>query len=353
MAEPKDARLVRTQPLRSFLGGLDLSALVYSPEKEKTPLKRFLKSRWFRVLYVFLIALASSVVTVSAGCLATFFMPLLMFAVPYYLKERNIKRYLMNGVAVFLISLVLVNLFFTALTMASPEQEMSAQSGNVRLDHGTVDPYAGPAGSSYNYSVVYVNTDPVDRSDVWLTLRVFDAVTTKTSTFNISSNISSAAPPSASDGWTYYMHLTLTEGIYFYNFTANTAYNSIQTEVSTPLGFGPIDASWTTFSSVIALAILVQLLFPFTLYLIIIGMYWWAGKARTMRGSTRVPSDAGEGGFECTNCGAEVSASATKCHRCGAIFEEEEHAVRAKKVEKGRESETEGKSAATKKEGGK
>lgn len=332
---------------------MDLSALVYSPEKEKTPLKRFLKSRWFRVLYVFLIALASSVVTVSAGCLATFFMPLLMFAVPYYLKERNIKRYLMNGVAVFLISLVLVNLFFTALTMASPEQEMSAQSGNVRLDHGTVDPYAGPAGSSYNYSVVYVNTDPVDRSDVWLTLRVFDAVTTKTSTFNISSNISSAAPPSASDGWTYYMHLTLTEGIYFYNFTANTAYNSIQTEVSTPLGFGPIDASWTTFSSVIALAILVQLLFPFTLYLIIIGMYWWAGKARTMRGSTRVPSDAGEGGFECTNCGAEVSASATKCHRCGAIFEEEEHAVRAKKVEKGRESETEGKSAATKKEGGK
>jgi hypothetical protein len=325
---------------------------VYSLEKEETSLRRFLKSKWFRVLYVTLVALASSVVMVSNACLATFFMPLLMFAVPYYLKERNIRRYLINGVAAFLISLVLVNLFYTALTLASPNQELSAQSGNVRLDYGMVNPYNGPAGGNYNYSVVYVNIDPVNRSDVMLTLRVFDAITIVTNRFDISQNISSPTSAPASGGWTYYIHLVLAEGIYFYNFTANTTYNLVQTEVSTPLGFGPINASWTTFSSVIALAILVQLLFPFTLYLIIIGMYWWMGKAKTMRGPARVPSDSRGGGFECTNCGTEVSASATKCHRCGAVFEEEEQPViHAKKVEKERDVETEGKSAAPKKEG--
>jgi len=141
------------------------------------------------------------------------------------------------------------------------------------------------------------------------------------------------------------MNVSLPEGFYYFNFTAKHLLGS--EEIETPSVFGPRNAPWTTYASGLALNDLVYIVFPFTLYLIIIGMYWWAGKARTMRGPARIPPDTGGGGFECTNCGAEVSSSATRCPRCGAVFDEEEPVVRAKKVEK--ESEIEGKTAAAKK----
>jgi predicted RNA-binding Zn-ribbon protein involved in translation (DUF1610 family) len=321
---------------------------VYSPESEEKPLKRFLKTKWFRLLYVLLIALASSVVMVSTGCLSAFFIPLLMFAVPYYLKERKIRHYLVNGLVVLLLCLVFVNIFRTALIMTSPKPDLSAQAGNVTLSSGSVDPFTGPAGGNYSYSVVYTNTATVDDSNVTITLRILDYVTAVTQTVYMTKH---SSHPVSSDGWLYLGNLTLPEGVYLFYFTATTGVGTGATEVATPYGLGPINAPWTTYSSALAILVVIDMLFPFTLYLIIIGMYWWTGKAKMMRSPARMPSEETGADFECTNCGAEVTAAASKCPRCGAIFEEdEEPIIRAKKVEKGREGEAEEKSGISKKD---
>ncbi len=301
------------------------------------------------MLYVFLIALASSVVMISTGCLSAFFIPLVMFAVPYYLKEKNVRRYLINGVVVLLLCLVMVNLFRTALIVSSPQPDLSSQAGNVTLSHGGVYPFKGEGGGSYNFSVIYNTTDSVNPASVRLNLKLFEYSSAQTKTYSMTGDMSR----NVSIGWVYFAQLTLPEGVYFFNFTAITTWPSGPAEVVTPFGFGPINAPWTAYASALASLVLIDLTFPFTLYLIIIGMYWWAGKAKVRRGPSRVPSDQGMGGFECTNCGTEVSTTATKCHRCGAIFEEEEEpVVRAKKIEKGRETEV-GKEISTPKKVGK
>lgn len=300
--------------------------------------KRFMKTKWFRVFYVFLIALASSVVMISTGCLSAFFIPLVMFAIPYYLKEKNVRRYLINGVVVLLLCLVMVNLFRTVLIVSSPQPDLSSQAGNVTLSRGGVYPFRGEGGEIYNFSVIYNTTGPLMPTNVHLTLKVFEYASAETKTYAMTGDTSR----DVSLGWVYYVHVPLPEGVYFFNFTAVTTWSSGSAEVVTPFGFGPINASWTLYSSALATLVLIDMMFPFTLYLIVIGMYWWAGRAKVMRGPSRVPSDQEAGGFECTNCGAEVSTTATRCHRCGAIFEEEEPpVVRAKKIEKGRETEVE------------
>jgi predicted ATP-dependent serine protease len=52
-------------------------------------------------------------------------------------------------------------------------------------------------------------------------------------------------------------------------------------------------------------------------------LFWWTTRARMERqrlGMT-VPTET-DTGFMCTNCGADVPADASKCPKCGAVFEE-------------------------------
>jgi len=305
-----------------------------------------MKTKWFRILYVFLIAFVASVMPFTVGCLYAVFTPLLMFAVPYYLKERNIRRYLINGIVIFLLSFVMVNLLYTGMQVSVPQPHLSAQQENATLSNGTVEPFGVSTTGYYNFSVVYTNVGPVQPSDIELRLNVDEVISETTQAYPMTGDTS--GPPS--NGWRFWRNLSLPEGFYYFNFTAIHT-SDRTTEVETVKSFGPRNAPWTTYASGLALFNLVIITFPFTLYLVIVGMYWWAGKARTMRGPARAPSDEGGGGFECTNCGAEVSATATRCHRCGAVFDEEEPVVRAKKVEKGRETEFEEESAAAKKKG--
>lgn len=303
-----------------------------------------MKTKGFRILYVVLIALASTLVLFTAGCFSSIFMPLLMFAVPYYLKERNVKRYLINGVAVLLLAFVMVNLVHTNIYITAPQPHISMQQGNAALSNGTVDPFEGGAGS-YSFSVIYSNLDSVQPSAVRLELNIIEISSADFQNYTMTGDTSGLA----SSGWEYWSNVSLPEGFYWFNFTAfRTSDGTI--EVETPSAFGPRNAPWTTYASGLVPNDMLYIIFPFTLYLIIIGMYWWAGKARTMRGPARAPAEEPGGGFECTNCGAEVSESATKCIRCGAVFEEEP-VIHAKKVEKGREPEAGEKSTEKKKEG--
>ena len=86
---------------------------------------------------------------------------------------------------------------------------------------------------------------------------------------------------------------------------------------------GPITASYGTFYGFSLYYGVFALILPISLYFILLMLFWWTTRARLERQRLGMTTEAeSDTGFMCTNCGADVPASASKCPKCGAVFEE-------------------------------
>jgi hypothetical protein len=283
----------------------------------------FRKSPYFRIFYLAVLSVMVAALTlygIYLGCLSILFSAVLMFALPYWLKERRIKHLALNGAVIFVAAaLIFAALFAQSLSANDPISVRATGAGNVTLSNATVIPGRGPPGASYTFIAnltVPGSANPADYA-VYVNLTTVDGTTTP---FNMTavSNDSNLA-----DGKAYDYTVPVGDRIYIFWFFVTVRNGTSTNSFETPWQVGPITAGYGTFYGFSLYYGTFALILPISLYFIILMLFWFTTRARVERRRLGMATPAEtDTGFMCTNCGADVPAAAEKCPKCGAVFEE-------------------------------
>jgi hypothetical protein len=326
-------------------------------------LQSFRGTKWFDITVLVVLGLVVSGLfpitfgTFATACLGLLLIPVAIFVIPYWLGERSLKRFALNGVVVFVIAIVIIAVFYTDSSINSGDQivgsaGISGLSTYISLENGSVTPFRGSPGQTFVYRV-HLNTTGYNSSTpltVYLNFTEFDVFTPTYSSFAMQRE---AGPANATSVW-YSTNRTLAGNVYEFFFTANDTQGNF---TATQSVLGPITASPFSFFLFWLYPVAFYLLIPLSFYYIILFMFWYTVRTRKLRtrmiearqkdaldldkgtgkgtdtGATdetakaEEPKAAAEGktkkaaAFTCTNCGADVTEDDSKCPKCGAVFE--------------------------------
>ena len=284
----------------------------------------FRKSFYFRIFYLAVLSLMVAAITLYGfflGCLSVLFAGILMFALPYWLKERKMKWFALNGVIVFALAVLIFGALFAQTLSGNDPVPVAASGFNASLKDATVTPGRGPPGAYYNFTanLTAAGSPPVSRYTVWLNLTTLDAGGTPVTMTPVNGSDSNL-----SDGKLYYAYLPVADHIYIFWFSVEIDNGSASSWFESPWQVGPITAGYGTFLGFSLYYGVISLILPVSLYFIVLMLYWWTQRAREERKrlGMAMPTESTDTGFMCTNCGADVPADASECPKCGAKFEE-------------------------------
>lgn len=301
-----------------FQGALD-----HLPQTLLKGLLAFRKSVYFRIFYLAVLSVMVAALTlygIYLGCLSILFSAVLMFALPYWLKERRIKHLALNGAVIFVAAaLIFAALFAQSLSGNDPISVRATGAGNVTLSNATVTPGRGPAGASYTFvaNLTVPGNPNLGNYAVFVNLTTVDGVTSQ---FNMTPD---SADSNLSDGRAYNWTVPVGDRIYIFWFLVTVRNGTSLTWFETPWQVGPITAGYGTFYGFALYYGVFALILPMSLYFILLMLFWWTTRARMERQRLGMATPAEtDTGFMCTNCGADVPAAAEKCPKCGAVFEE-------------------------------
>ena len=297
------------------------------PEALLKGILAFRRGWYFRIFYLVVLSLMVAALAVYGfylGCLSILMSAILMFALPYWLKERKIRNYALNGVVIFLAAtLIFAGLFAQSLSGNDPVP-VGATGFNARLSGATVLPGRGPAGAYYNFTanLTVPGAASVSNYAMWLNLTSVQGVNPVDAPVRM--NETNAADTDLTDGKLYYFSAPLEDRIYLFWVSVAISNGTAVSWLETPWQVGPITTGFGTFFGFALYYGAFSLILPVSFYFIVLMLYWWTQRARKERQrlGMSVPTESTDSGFMCTNCGADVPAAATKCPKCGAVFEE-------------------------------
>jgi len=284
----------------------------------------FRKSPYFRIFYLAVLSLMVAALTlygIYLGCLSILFSAIVMFGLPYWLKERRIKHLALNGVVIFVAAaLLFAGLFAQSLSGNDPIQIRAIGPAGVTLANGTVVPGRGPPGAPYTFTANLTVPGVANASNyaVYVNLTTVDGISNPLNMTPVDVNDTNLA-----DGKLYRRTIAVDSRIYLFWFFVSIKNGTKYTWFETPWQVGPITASYGTFYGFSLYYGVFALILPISLYFILLMLFWWTTRARLERQRLGMTTEAEtDTGFMCTNCGADVPAAAAKCPKCGAVFEE-------------------------------
>ena len=317
--------------------------------------QKFRATRYFRITYLLLLgAVVAQLYVLSRStvfCLVVLLIPISIFVVPYWLGERKLKRFAGNALVVFLVAILLAAGMSTQALLAQGQSlELRSfpdiASPTMALANGSVDPYHAPPSTSFAFRVNLTTTQngTPDGYRVYLNLTVVRGVNVAQSSYRMAFSPGNFSGANTRNGSRYEARLSnLTDAVYLYAFSV---WDQDKNWTYTTVDFGPLTASgWVYFGF---FAYLWSALSPVTLvalltYFAILFLWWYTKRSREARmktltragelpkeekktGPKRETSSGGKASkvaaFTCTNCGADVDETDTKCPKCGAVFED-------------------------------
>ena len=323
--------------------------------------ERFRKTKWFPVVYVTLLAvIIGLVIPIAAGlaslvCLVVLGIGVAMFALPYLLGERSVKRLLVFGLYMTLVASLIAAGLYSSQLGSIPERKAEGSYGGFQLLNGTVSPYRQESGGTFTFSVVVKGNSSLSPGDLNVYVLVFDLgpwsiyrrylPLEPVSGVNLSTGLTYSGSY-APEGAAYHYHrfevfnqsvdlepdlqCPYTQTATRYEdrpacFLAGAPLTEDFAGGSPGLVYGPVSASGLSLYTVSVAQRFVFMLFPLFTFFLILLMYWWTRRAREVRAKREdaMAEVRGTGDFECSNCGADVPGAATKCPKCGAVFDEE------------------------------
>ncbi len=318
------------------------------------------KTKWFDIaVLVVLGVIVAGLFPVLFGntttaCLGLLLIPVAVFVIPYWLGERRLKRFAINGVVVLVIATLIISALQTESTVNGPDPVLSSEgiqglSPHLNLDNGSVSPYRGSPGQTFTYRVRLVTSGLANTTSlgVYLNFTQADVFSTTTSYFAMQLANSSA---NGTVRW-YTTNRTLGGAVYEYYFSAADMRGNFTLTIP---AIGPLTASGASYYVFWVIPFFFYLLIPFSFYYVILFMYWYTVRTRKMRtrliesskkDALDLDKEPGKGeaagekegpetkpapgektkkaaAFTCTNCGADVTEDDTKCPKCGAVFED-------------------------------
>ena len=318
-------------------------------------LLRFRKTVWFRVTYLILLGLiVPNLLPFTAGglgCLVILVVPLAVFLVPYYLGERSMKHFAANALPVILIAVLVGGAQSTNLLLSQPNAvPLSSIPGpfaspTMALANGTVAPYHADPPQAFTFRVKLTTTGNGTPTNfaVYMNLTTISGLASyATSDYAMTYSPGAGSSNNTALGTFYeFTTLNLANSIYGYGFSVSDGRGNW---TFTNLDFGPLTAPVANYYGLFVYFTAFSMILPFTFYFVILFMWWYTVRARATRTRalgteleipkekpkskvesaepTKSEKAAKAAAFTCTNCGADVSESDTKCPKCGAVFEE-------------------------------
>lgn len=313
-------------------------------EKPVTLLERIRKSRFKFALIILISCLVFAPFASVDICLSGAILSVALIALFWFLKEDNIWHQLGIGVVAFcLAALILSAIFFGYLTTEPEGYLQSIDSvDNPKLSNGHVTPFSGDESTVFNYTIsvrANSNSSVISPHVIIVEDIFFTYGTERNETMHLDS-ITNVSDTVWTFNYSYRTHLTNMINSYMFNVSVdgNWYQAGIPTEGGIQFGYGPITSDTMAIFGSLAQA-LTMLLFAYSFmpFLILVLFYRFSTKSKAAR--TKMleeykrlkaekagaqPAKAKEETFVCSECGAEVQASAKFCPNCGEPFEEEE-----------------------------
>jgi len=307
----------------------------------------FRKSRAFRPAYLVslgaLIAFLFPYLSGPAFCLALLLMPVTMFVLPYSLGERATRHFMINGLAIFVVAVLLIAGLATNSTLTSPPLVLTSagiaeSDAAMILSEGSVEPRNAPASATFTFRVRLTTTNDSRPDNFTVRLELFTI-----EGLSVSNRSVAMAPYAGQNntrlGVTYELNETLASAVYVYSFSAQSVQAANRWSL-TFRDYAPIVAGWDAFYVFFLYVGATFLLYPLLFYYFFIFMWWYSARMKKSRrrmlegaelgkapeptkiakpasGATRKAS-----AFTCTACGADVEETDAKCPKCGALFED-------------------------------
>jgi len=287
----------------------------------------FRKSIFFRLFYLAILSLMVAALAAYGfylGCLSFLISPVLMFALPYWLKERRLRHYALNGLVVFVAGALIFGALFAQSLSGNDPVPVGATGSDVRLTEVIVTPGRGPPGGAYNFTATLTVPGVANASNYAMYLNLTSVEGVNPIDAPVRMREVNASDRDLSDGKRYYFTAPLQERIYLFWVSVAVSNGTTVSWLLTPWQVGPITAGFATFYGFALYYGAFALILPISFYFIILMLYWWTQRARAERKrlGMAVETESTDSGFMCTNCGADVPAAAKNCPKCGAVFEE-------------------------------
>jgi hypothetical protein len=315
----------------------------------------FRKTPWFRVTYLVLLGIIVAQLYIYTSsplaCLVVLLIPVSVFVVPYWLGERKMRRFALNALVVFLIAVLLASAMSTSALLSQRDavpQRSHDPASPMALTNGTVRPYHGLPSTPFTFQVELITKKNGLPSayEVYLNLTAVHGISPSPSSHRMSPSPGNSTTNTRNGTWYQTSLSSLEDAVYIYEFSV---WDKNRNWTHSNVDLGPLTTSgWVYFGFFLYLW---GWLYQITLvvvvgYFAILFLWWYMLRARQLKAKgaagparkegpkegskeTWPATDPGGGGraskaaaFTCTNCGADVSETDTKCPKCGAVFEE-------------------------------
>jgi hypothetical protein len=303
-------------------------------------------SQWKHLFILLIPGLVFIPVIFTDLCLGTLVLPVVTVILIWLFKVDKFMRQLIIGVFALLVATLLISAIFPT-TFSESANDINSSDGT--LVHGKVTPFKGGKGTSYNFTISVVNTTPV--TNIVPHVVIYEDV------FGASPAPRNQTMLPVNSSWTYVdpiTHNNRTYHDYYYETTLGGSVN----------GFGftvLIDGKWTygagingpissdpiaVFGSMVSFWVVWIFGYGFMQYIVLLLFLRFSSRSRearekmlqeykkkkeaqeapqqgSKRGSPKV-SVGTEDMFVCSECGADVQASAKYCPNCGEPFDDDE-----------------------------
>jgi uncharacterized membrane protein len=314
--------------------------MTYSPESgvglDSTDLfGKIRDSKWAWLIYIPMTIPLVVAFMLSGTCLGPLVSAIIIFGIPYLFGVRGLGKFFKVGTIIVLITGIVFGFAYTSFLYDQSYVFEERTLGNDALSDGIVTPYQGDPGDTFNFTVTYKGTEPVENVSVFVNITNLGGGETRNLTMNRSGN-------------QFHIEDTFGNGLYFYRFDVNLS--SEGKWLHTQDGVGPLTMEY---SEMLGIQIIQGIIFLFLwaglFFYMVLVLYWWGTGAKRQRVKLEKEKDEEKDEdkeedeeaiedeeetederpkevieeFECTECGASVSADADVCPSCGEGFEDD------------------------------
>jgi len=303
--------------------------------------------RTSKLRFVLILAIACIVFAPFASvdlCLSGAILSISLIIMFWLFREENIWHQLGIGVVAFCLAALIMSVIFLGYLTAEPTDKLQSidSPNNPKLSNGHVTPFRGDETTIFNYTIsVRANPSSNISAHVIIIEDVFFTYgTERNETMHPYSNYSLGNVSWVN--FSYSTHLTKMINSYMFNVSVDGIWYQagIPTESGIQFGYGPVTSDTAAIFGSLAQAFTMLLFaYSFMPFLILVLFYRFSIKSRDARtkmleeyrrlkaekaGKTPEEKPKEEETFICSECGAEVQASAKFCPNCGEPFEEEQ-----------------------------
>lgn len=261
---------------------------------------------------------------VGVLCFGALLLAIVGFYVPYYFGLKDRRKLAVWGL-VFVVVLSVPFTWATAVGNVNSFDGFALTSSNGLLVDGHVDPYRGEAGTSHAFNVTLTNTT--------VSGYAVNVIVTDQYTKEMVGNYTMGEIGTIAKGVEYSITLPVEGGsLYSYRFVTNAT----GPWTSSVEGYGPVHVSnssiFVHFLPYMTMALLFQV---GLLFYLLLAFNWFSERSKkrmeeVMRERQQLSQPpAGTSPetmekFVCSECGADVPSTASRCPQCGESFDDEE-----------------------------